>query len=143
MSSFSFSFSSRWHCSALKGPYALRSVSQQSPQGCSRNSANICLVEHRPILIAEGGMLAAFFFSPLLFLSGDQCCDALMRKFLKPRSTSAMPSCRPDVIFAVLASLSARSFPLTPACPGQETRMVCPCIMMSSNRRARAADQSL
>ena len=30
-------------------------------------------------------------------------------KFLKPRSTSALPSCRPDVISAVLASLSARS----------------------------------
>ena len=27
--------------------------------------------------------------------------------------------CRADVISAVLASLSARSFPLTPACPGQ------------------------
>ena len=33
-SSFSFSFSSRWHRSAWKGPYALRPVSQQSPQGC-------------------------------------------------------------------------------------------------------------
>ena len=34
-------------------------------------------------------------------------------------STSALLSCRPDVMFAVLASLSARSFPLTPACPRQ------------------------
>ena len=42
--SFSFSFSSRWHCHARKGPYALCPVSQQSPQGCPRNSANICLV---------------------------------------------------------------------------------------------------
>ena len=55
-------------------------------------------------------------------LSVDQCCDALAclcRKFLKPQNTSALPSCRPDVISAVLASLSAHSFPLTPACPGQ------------------------
>ena len=37
-----------------------------------------------------------------------------------PLSTSALPSCTPDVISAVLASLSARSFPLTPACPGQK-----------------------
>ena len=30
----SFNFSSRWHRSARKGPYALRPVSQQSSQGC-------------------------------------------------------------------------------------------------------------
>ena len=58
----SFSFSSRWHCSARKGPYALRPVSQQPPQGCPRNSANyfICLVEHRSFS-ALGGMSAASF----------------------------------------------------------------------------------
>ena len=58
---FSFSFSSRWHRSAQKGPYALRPVSQQSPQGCPRNSANICLVEHRSFSAFEGGMSAASF----------------------------------------------------------------------------------
>ena len=49
--------------------------------------------------------------------SGNQMpgCSGLsmLRKFLKPRSTSALPSCRSDVISAVLASLCARSFPLT------------------------------
>ena len=59
--SFSFSFSSRWHRSARKGPYALRPVSEQSPQGCPRNSANICLVEHRSFSALEGGMSAASF----------------------------------------------------------------------------------
>ena len=59
--SFSFSFSSRWHCSARKGLYALRPVSQQSPQGCLRNSANICLVEHRSFWTLEGGMSAVSF----------------------------------------------------------------------------------
>ena len=44
---FQFPFSSRWHRSARKGPYTLRSACQQSPQGCPRNSANVCLVEHR------------------------------------------------------------------------------------------------
>ena len=57
----SFSFSSRWHRSARKGPYALRPVSQQSPQGCLRNSANICLVEHWSFSTLEGGMSAASF----------------------------------------------------------------------------------
>ena len=59
--SFSFSFSSRWHRSVRKGPYALRPVSQQSPQGCNRNSANICLVEHRSFSNFEGGMSATSF----------------------------------------------------------------------------------
>ena len=58
---FSFSFSSRWHRSARKGPYALRPVSQQSPQSCPRNSANICLVEHRSFSAFEGGISAASF----------------------------------------------------------------------------------
>ena len=59
--SFSFSFSSRWHRSARKGPYSLHPVSQQSPQGCPRNSANICLVEHRSFSTLDGGMSAASF----------------------------------------------------------------------------------
>ena len=58
---FSFSFCSRWHRSTRKGPYELRPVSQQSPQGCPRNSVNICLVEHRPFSTLEGGMSAASF----------------------------------------------------------------------------------
>ena len=59
--SSSFIFSSRWHRSARKGPYASRPVSQQSPQGCSRNSANIRLVEHISFPTSEGGMAAASF----------------------------------------------------------------------------------
>ena len=61
--SFSFSFSSGWHRSARKGPCALHPISQQSPQGGPRNSANICLVEHRSFSTLEGagGMSAASF----------------------------------------------------------------------------------
>ena len=55
---YRFSFSSRWHSSARKGPYVLRPVSQQSPQGCPRNSA---MVEHRLFLTLEGEMSAASF----------------------------------------------------------------------------------
>ena len=58
---FSFSFSSRLHRSARKGPYALRPVSQQSPLGGPRNHANICLVEHRSFSTLEDGMSAASF----------------------------------------------------------------------------------
>ena len=56
-----FSFSSRWHPSNRKGPYVLYPISQQSPQGCPQNSADICLVEHRSFLTLEGRMLAASF----------------------------------------------------------------------------------
>ena len=61
---YSFSFSTRWHHNAQKGPYALRLVSQQSPQGCPQNSANICLVEHRSFSTSEDGMSAASFLHP-------------------------------------------------------------------------------
>ena len=60
----SFSFSSRWHRSARKGPYVLRPVSQRSPQSCPRNSAHICLVEHRSFSTLECGMSAASFLHP-------------------------------------------------------------------------------
>ena len=73
---FSFSFSSRWRRSTRKDPYALRPVSQQSPQGCSRNSANVCLVEQ--IVLDLGGWNVGRFLSPLLFASDDQCCDAVV-----------------------------------------------------------------
>ena len=57
----SFSSSFKWHCGARKGPYELLSVSRQSAQGCPRNSANICLVEHRSFPTSGGGMSAASF----------------------------------------------------------------------------------
>ena len=55
----SFSLSSKWHRSARKGPNALHPVSQESSQGCSRNSASVCLVEHRSFLTSEYRMSAA------------------------------------------------------------------------------------
>ena len=74
-----------------------------------------CLVEHRSLSTLEGGMSAASF----LHSSFLQAVNAVMlwlvrvEKSLKPLSTSALPSCRPDVISAVVASLSARSLPRT------------------------------
>ena len=59
-------FSSRWHRSARKGPYALHPVSQQSPQGCPRNSANICLVTGQDESLCTG--LKPFKLGILLLL---------------------------------------------------------------------------
>ena len=56
-----FSFSSRRHHSIRKDPYTLHPVSQQSLQGCPRNSASICLVEHRLFSTVEGGISTASF----------------------------------------------------------------------------------
>ena len=74
LNQWSFSFSSRWHRSARKGPYTLRPVSRQSPQSCPRNSANICLVEHRSFSALEGGMSATSF----LHCSFLQAVNAVM-----------------------------------------------------------------
>ena len=68
---FHFSFSSKWHRSVRKGPYALRSVSQQSRQGWQYLS---CWTQ---IVLDLGGWNVGRFCSPLLFPSGGQCCDAL------------------------------------------------------------------
>ena len=65
--SFTFTFSSRWHRSARKGPYTLRPVSQQSPQGCPRNSVNICLVEHKSFWPLRVDCRPLPFSTPLSF----------------------------------------------------------------------------
>ena len=58
-STFSFSFSSRWHRSARIGPYS----SQHSPKGCPRHSASVCLVEHDSFPTSESGVSAASFLN--------------------------------------------------------------------------------
>ena len=63
---------------------------------------------------------ASFLHSSFLqVISAVMLWPVYVKNVPKSLSTSALPSCRPDVICAVLASLSTRSFPLTPACPGQ------------------------
>ena len=116
---FSFSFSSRWLRGARRGPYALRPVSQQSPQGSPLNSACLNTDRSRPWNVGR-------FLSPLLFPSGHHCCGALTQSmFLKPLSTSAPPSCRPDVLSAVLASLSAQNSRWTEVFVAEDCLAVC------------------
>ena len=63
----SFSFSSRWHRNARKGPCGFRSVSQQSPQGCPRNSANVCGWTQIPkVLPSQFGTVTPYFDPPPL-----------------------------------------------------------------------------
>ena len=119
--SFSFSFSSRWHRSARKGPYALRPVSQQSPQGYPQNRANIWLVEHRSFSTLEGGMSVASFLHSSFLQEVRAVMLWIVRAEKVPQASEHLcpAKLQTSVISVVLASLSARSFPLTPACPGQ------------------------
>ena len=54
-----FLFLLKWDRCARKGLYTLYAISQQSSQGCPRNSVNVDVVEHRSYLTSEGGMSAA------------------------------------------------------------------------------------
>ena len=117
----SFSFSLRWHLNAREVPYALhvpplsrlrKAALETVPKLVWLNTdrSRPRKVECRPLS----------FSTPLSSRRSMLWCSGpfMFRKFLKPRSTFALPSCRPDVISAVHASLSARSFSHTPACPG-------------------------
>ena len=119
--SFSFSFSSRWHRSARKCPHAFRPVSQQSPQGCPRNSTNIRLVEHRSSSTLEGGMSAAspFHSSFLQAINAVMLWPVNVQKVPQDSEHLCPAKLQTRCDMCVLASLSARSFPLTPECPGQ------------------------
>ena len=115
----SFSFSWRWRRSTRKGPYALHPVSQQSPQSCPRNSANICLVEHRSFLTLEGGMSAASFLHSS-FLLATNAVMLWCRQALCPTHLGVTVSLRdysqtfsesnPVLVFAVTCFCSEKSY---------------------------------
>ena len=115
-----FSVSAQDGTSTQKVPYVLHPICQQSPHGCPRNSSNVCLVEHRLSLTLDCGALAAsFFYSFFRWLVLWYCGVSVFRKFLKLLSIFALLNCRPVVMSVAFASLSACSFPPTPAWPGQ------------------------
>ena len=110
---FQFNVSSRWHRIVRKDPYALRPVSRQSPQGCPRNSANICLVEPRRVecrplpvstpLSSRRSMLRCSGLS-----MGRNCIPYLMLK--KSAKQLAKRECR------VSQNLRVCAVPLFPCC---------------------------
>ena len=118
-SQFSFSFSSRWHRNPRKGPYALRPVSQQSPQGCPRNSASICLVEHRSFSTLEGGMSAASF----LYTSFFQAIKTVM---LWPVHVEKVPQASEHLCPAKLKTKSDICCACQSICPFTPTDLTCP-----------------
>ena len=71
------------------------SVSQQSPQGCPQNSADICLVEHRSFSTLWGGMPAASFLhsSFLQAIKAVMLWPVHVQKVPKPRGTKLQIRC--------------------------------------------------
>ena len=85
------------------------------------NRVLLDLARAAQIILDLGGWNVGRFLSALLFPSGDQCCDALACPCSEvPQASERLLPCKAaDKISAVFASLSACSFTLTPACPGQ------------------------
>ena len=114
-------FSSRWHCSARKGPYTLRPISQQSPQGGRRNSAKVCLTEHRSFPTSEGGMPVPSFlhFSFLQAVSPVMLWSVYVQKVPQALEHLCLAELQTRSDISVLTSLSARSvyLPVQSICP--------------------------
>ena len=79
-------------------------ASQQSPQGCPRNRANICLVEHRSFSALEGGMSAAFFLHSSFLQAINAVVLSLVRVEKVPQASEhlcpAKLQTRCDICFA-------------------------------------------
>ena len=80
------------------------------PKSCLQNSTKVGLVEHISFLTSEGGTSVMFF----VYLSFLHSGLSMFRKFLKPLSTSTLPSCRLAVLSIMSAFLSACSLNIMP-----------------------------
>ena len=115
-------FSSRLYLCARKNPYALHPVSQKFLQRRLRNGLIVCLIDDDSLSSFQGrsSNASSFHASLLQVIDGVMslalCPQLVCLKFL---STLDLPRSKPLVRVALPASLSARSFPFTPACPGQ------------------------
>ena len=96
---------------------------QEFPPCCLGNSSNVSLPDDDPFLSLRGGWSSASFFFFCTALCRhviDRWCDVIgfgpqvvsqaSQHFVSPRR-------QPFVMISLPASQSARSFPLTPACP--------------------------
>ena len=109
---------SNWHCSACKGPYALRPASQHSPQGWARNSALFvkCITRRSRSRRVECRPLP--FSVPVCFRWSVLGCSGLsmFRQLLKSLSTDL--SCRDRIVGLVVKASASRAED-----PGFESRL--------------------
>ena len=102
-------------CIAAFGKTHTRAI--PSLDSLPRNRSNLDLVEHSFLTRRVERQPLTF---PFLISSEDRAlCSVHDHSFLKLSSTSDLPNCGLVVMSAVLASISARSFPLTQAQPGR------------------------
>ena len=74
---------------------------------CPWNSTDVGLVEDRAFPTSESETLAASFLHSFHQAIVLQCSGLSYRKFLNTLSTSALPSCRPVVMSAVLSTVQS------------------------------------
>ena len=117
-------FSSGWYLGALEWPYA----SIPSLKGFLSIGFEIDPVQVSLTMVIFSCRFFFFlkenfcFYFPRLSLSGDRLCDfqALCPQVVtQAPNTSDLSRGKPLVMDTLFASLSARSFPFTPACQGQ------------------------
>ena len=112
--------SMRWKSLSL---YVLPLVSRKFPQRCLWNGSNVCqysLIDDDPLLSFQGRSSSASSFHASLFqairgfvMSLALCPQVVSQAFQHFRSSQKQATCG----VALPASLSARSFPFTLACP--------------------------
>ena len=115
-------FSSRWYLCTWKIPYALYPVYRKFPQCCLWNSSRVCLISS---FQARFLLSTSSFHTSLLWAIGDVITLALWPQVVsqapqhfRPVSSSSTFQTFWDASH-LPASLSARSFPFTSACPAQ------------------------
>ena len=104
---FSVHLSSRWYLCTRKNPICTPPCLSEVSQRCLWNSSNVRLIDDGPLSSFQGRSSNASSFHASLL----QSMDAVMSLALCPQV----------VRVALPASLSARSFPFSPACPEQYT----------------------
>ena len=98
-------------------------LSEVSTKRCLWNNSNVRLTDDGPLSSSQGRLSSASSFHASLLLSRRSmvwCPWLRVRRWcLKLLNTSDLPRSKPLVRVALPASLSARSFPFSPAYPGQ------------------------
>ena len=117
-------FSSKWYLCSWKRPCVIHPISEKFPQCRLGNSSSVRLIDDGPLFSFQGRLFTASSFHASL-LQVIRWCDVLgfvpAGSVSKLLSTSDRLRSKPLVKVASPASLSAQSFPFTPAYPGQYT----------------------
>ena len=119
--SFRVSFWSRWHCSILKPHTSSAPPPSSLPKVALKTVPVFVWLNMDRSWPQRLNCCPLSFSTHLSFRQILMWCSSLsmFRMLLEPVGTSALPSCRPDMTSAVLASLCACSYPPTLAQPGQ------------------------